>query len=158
MQSFLGKIKFVRRFISDFAEIVKPLQDMIKKDFNLKWRKERRQASDKIKEPIAEAPTLQIPNFDDEFILYTFASDHSIVVLLTWKNEGGEEFLVSFMRTRSQGVKINYPTIDKQSFVVFKVLNYFRPYLLRSHTKIIVPHSMVRSLLIQKEPGDQRGN
>ena len=29
--------------------------------------------------------------------------------------------------------------------------------LLRSHTKIIVPHSVVRSLLIQKEPGDRRG-
>jgi hypothetical protein len=32
MQSFLGKINFVRRFISDFVEIVKPLQEMIKKD------------------------------------------------------------------------------------------------------------------------------
>ena len=43
MQSFLGKIKFVRRFISDFAEIVKPLQEMIKKDFNYKWTKERKE-------------------------------------------------------------------------------------------------------------------
>ena len=39
MQSFLGKINFMRRFISDFAEIVKPLQEMIKKDFNFKWTK-----------------------------------------------------------------------------------------------------------------------
>ena len=39
MQYFLGKINFVRRFISDFAEIVKPLQEMIKKDTNFKWTK-----------------------------------------------------------------------------------------------------------------------
>ena len=58
MQSFLGKIKFVRRFISDFAKIVKPLQEMIKKDFNFKWTKERKKAFEKIKEAIAEAPTL----------------------------------------------------------------------------------------------------
>ena len=32
MQSLLGKINFARRFNSDFAEIVKPLQEMIKKD------------------------------------------------------------------------------------------------------------------------------
>ena len=32
MQSFLGKINFVRRFISKFVEIVKPLQEMINKD------------------------------------------------------------------------------------------------------------------------------
>lgn len=52
MQSFLGKINFVRRFISDFTEIVKPLQEMIKKDFNFKWTKERREAFEKIKEAI----------------------------------------------------------------------------------------------------------
>ena len=34
MQSFLGKINFVRRLISDFAEIVKPPQEIIKKDTN----------------------------------------------------------------------------------------------------------------------------
>ena len=83
IQSFLGKINFVRRFISDFVEIVKPLQEMIKKGSNFKWTKERKESFDKIKESIAEDPTLQIPNFDMEFILYTFASDHSIVVVLT---------------------------------------------------------------------------
>jgi hypothetical protein len=57
MQSFLGMIKFMRRFISDFAEIVKPLQEMIKKDSNFKWSKERKEAFDKIKETITEAHT-----------------------------------------------------------------------------------------------------
>ena len=83
MQYFIGKINFVRRFIYDFAEIVKPLQDMIKKDSNFKWTKEIREAFDKIKEAIAEAPTLSSLNFDNDLILYTFAFDHSIVVVLT---------------------------------------------------------------------------
>ena len=115
MQSFLGKINFVRRFISDFAEIVKPLQEMIKKDANFKWSKERKEAFDKIKEAIAEAPTLRSPNFDNEFILYTFASDHSIAAVLTQKNEDGEEFPVSFMSTGLQGAELKYPAIDKQA-------------------------------------------
>ena len=42
MQSFLGKINFMRGFISYFAEIVKPPQEMIKKDSNFKWSKERK--------------------------------------------------------------------------------------------------------------------
>ena len=62
------------------------------------------------------------------------------------------------MRIGLQGVELKYPTIDKQAFVVFKVVKHFRLYLLRSHTKIIVPHSAVRALLIQKEPRDRRGN
>ena len=99
MQSFLGKINFVRRFISELTKIVKPLEEMIKKDFNFKWTKERREAFDRIKEAIEEAPNLQCSNFDNEFILYTFASDHSIVVVLTQKNEEGEDFPISFMST-----------------------------------------------------------
>ena len=148
MQSFLGKINFVRRFISDFAEIIKPLQEMIKKYFNFKWKKERREAFEKIKEAIAEAPTLWSLNFDNEFILYAFASDHSIAAVLTQKNEEGEEFLLSFMRTTLQGVELKYPSIDKQDFVVFKAMKHFRLYLLRLHTNIIVVDSVVKALLI----------
>ena len=83
MQSFLGKINFVGKFISYFTEIVKPLQEMIKKDFNFKWTKERREAFENMKEAIAEAPTLWSSYFQNEFILYTFPSDHSIAVVLT---------------------------------------------------------------------------
>ena len=158
MQSFLGKKNFIRRFISDFAEIVNPLQEMIKKDSNFKWTKERKESLDKIKEAIAEAPTLRSPNFDNEFILYTFAFDHSIVVVLTQKNEDREEFLVSFMSTRLQGAELKYLAIDRKAFAVFKAVKHFLPYLLRSHTKIIIPHKMVQALLIQKELGDRRGN
>ena len=153
MQFFMGKINFVRRFISYFAEILKPLQEMINKDTNFKWTNERKEAFDKIKESIAEDPTLRSPNFDKEFILYTFAFDHSIVTMVTQNNEVGEEFPVSFMSTRLQGVELKYPTIDKQYFLVFKYAKHFRQYLLRSHTKIIVPHLAIRCLMIQKELG-----
>jgi hypothetical protein len=76
---------------------------MIKKDTNFKWTKERKDAFDKTKEGIVEAPTLRSPNFDKEFILYTFASDHSIVAMLTQKDEVREEFPVSFMIIGLQG-------------------------------------------------------
>ena len=52
MQSFLGKINFMRRFIFDFIEIVNPLQEMIKRYFSFKWTKERREDFDEIKEAI----------------------------------------------------------------------------------------------------------
>ena len=82
IQSFMGKINFMCRFIFDFAETVKPLQEMIKKDENYKWTKERKEAFAKIKEAITEAPTWS-PIFDKEFILYRFSFDHSIAVVLT---------------------------------------------------------------------------
>ena len=37
MQSFFGKINFVRRFVPNFAHIVKPLQDLVDKDDVFKY-------------------------------------------------------------------------------------------------------------------------
>jgi hypothetical protein len=37
IQSFLGKIIFLRRFIPNFVEIVKLITDMLKKDSEIKW-------------------------------------------------------------------------------------------------------------------------
>ena len=42
MQSFLGKINFVKRFVPDFSQIILPLQSMIKKNSIFKWGKEER--------------------------------------------------------------------------------------------------------------------
>jgi hypothetical protein len=45
--------------------------------------------------------------------------------------------------------------VDKQAFVVFKAVKHFRPYLLKSKTKVIVPYTTVRNLLVQKELGEK---
>ena len=37
VQSFLGKVNFLRRFITNFAEIVKYLTNMLRKDNGIKW-------------------------------------------------------------------------------------------------------------------------
>ena len=65
---------------------------------------------------------------------------------------------IDFMSSGLQGEELKYPDIDKQSYAVYKEVKHFRPYLLKSHTKAIVPHPLVRSLVVQKEVGDRRGN
>ena len=57
-----------------------------------------------------------------------------------------------------QGAEFNYPAVDKQAYAVFKAMNHFKPYILKTQTKVIVPHPAVRTLFVQKELGEQRGN
>ena len=101
-----------------------------------------------LKKTIAHTPSLRIPYFEKDFIIYTFPSYNSLAVVLTQKGELGEEYLISFMRTGLQGVELNYPVLDKQTYAMFKVIKQFRPYILRSRTKVIVPHPVVRSLFV----------
>jgi hypothetical protein len=98
------------------------------------------------------------PYFSRGFILYTFSSDIAFAVVLTQKNQEGDEFLIAFMSSGLQGAELDYPEVDKQAFVVFKVVNHFRPYLIKSKTKVIVPYPAVRNLLIQKDLGEKRDN
>jgi hypothetical protein len=58
MQYFFGRINFVRRFIPDFVEIVKPLQKMIKKDVQFKWTPLEKEAFENIKIAIANVSSL----------------------------------------------------------------------------------------------------
>ena len=83
MQSFFGQINFVRKFTPDFAEIIKPLQKVIRKDSEFKWDDERKDTFKNIKAPISRAPVLRSPDLNRDFNLYTFASDQSLAVVLT---------------------------------------------------------------------------
>jgi hypothetical protein len=49
IQSFFGRINFVRQFIPNFAEIVKPISDMLKKGHDLKWSDEAKNNFNDIK-------------------------------------------------------------------------------------------------------------
>ena len=44
LQAFLGKINFLRRFISNLAEIIRELNNMLKKDSVHKWTVEAKQS------------------------------------------------------------------------------------------------------------------
>eukprot|EP00253_Pinus_taeda_P026474 PITA_26474 len=48
--------------------------------------------------------------------------------------------------------------VVRQAYAVFKAIKYFRPFLLKTHTKIIVPFPAVRNLLVKKDVGEKRAN
>jgi hypothetical protein len=91
MQSFFGKINFVRKFTPDFAETVKPLQKIIRKDVEFKRDDERKDAFNNIKTIIYQAPVLRSLDFSKDFFLYTFAYDQSLVAVLTQKGDDNNE-------------------------------------------------------------------
>lgn len=62
------------------------------------------------------------------------------------------------MSTNLQGAELNYTAIDKHAYAVYKAVKHFRSYIVKNHTKVIVPHPVVQSLFTQHEMGERRGN
>ena len=72
---------------------------MVKQSVQFKWNDVEKNAFSKIKTSIAHAPSLKSTNFEKDFILYTFMSDDSLAAVLTQKEDGRDEYPISFMST-----------------------------------------------------------
>jgi hypothetical protein len=93
--------------------MVRPLQNLIKKDVQYHWGPLEIQAFDSIKKVIVEAPSLMSPDFLRDFTLYTFASNRSYATVLTQKNVENNEVPIAFMSLVFKGVDLNYPAVDQ---------------------------------------------
>ena len=82
LQAFLGKINFLRRFIPNLAELIRLLNNMLKKDSKVKWTLEAKLAFEGIKTALTQTTVLTSPQFDRDFIIFSFASQHTIAAVL----------------------------------------------------------------------------
>ena len=91
LQSFNGQINFIRRFIPNLAELMKPLQKLLKKDVKFVWIDEGKDAFRSIKDAISRSPVLISPDYSKEFQIFSFASEDTIAGVLLQKNSEGQE-------------------------------------------------------------------
>ena len=91
---FLGRINFLRRFILNYAEIVQIIIEMLKKNSEMKWTPQSRDSLNMIKPTFTEAPMLVGPDYEKTFMIFSFASPHTIVAVLLQKMMKGMKNLL----------------------------------------------------------------
>jgi hypothetical protein len=151
IQSFFGRINFVRRFVPNIAEMAKPTSDMLKKDDDLKWSDEAKKAFNDIKQALCQSHVLISPGYAKDIQIFSFASDSTMVVVLLQKNEDGLEQPVDFMSKALPRAELDYKSMEKQAYALVKGLAHFRPYFQNSHIIAYVPHPMVKDILVRKD-------
>ena len=110
---FLGRINFLRRFIPKYVEIVRHITNMLKKNNEVKWSQESREAFARIKVAFAEAPVLAGPDYTKPFIIFSFASPHTIAGVLLQKNEDGYEQPIAFFSQVLHDAELKYNILEK---------------------------------------------
>jgi len=149
LQAFLGKINFLRRFISNLAELIRLLNNMFKNDSKIKWTVESKQAFEEIKMALTRTPILSSPKFDRDFIIFSFASEHTITTVLLQKDDQGCEKPIAFLSKALKDAPLNYKIMEKQAFALVKAIKDFRVYILYSHVIAYVPNAVVKDILTQ---------
>ena len=157
LQAFLGKINFLRRFIPNLAELIRLLNNMLKRDSKVKWIVEANQAFEGIKLALTQTHVLTNPQFDREFIIFCFASQHTIAAVLLQKDDQGNEKRIAFFSRALRDAPLKYQIMEKQAYALVKAIKDFRIYILYSHVTAYVPSPIVKDILTQENLEGRRG-
>jgi hypothetical protein len=153
----LGKINFLRRFVSNFAELVKHIIAMLRKANEVKWTIEPREYFAQIKSALTEAPVLISPDYSKDFLIFYFASCDTVAAVLLQKNEQGREKLISFFSKALRDAELWYEIMEKQAYALVKALKAFRVYVLHSKITMYVPSASMKDILVQPDIEGRRG-
>ena len=96
VQSFIGHVNFLRRLIPYFAEFLINLTNMLKTKHEIKWTMDARRSFKDIKQAITEAPVLVSPDFNKYFLIFSYASNHTVAGVLLQRNNQNVEQPIAF--------------------------------------------------------------
>ena len=84
LQYFIGKINFLRRFIPNLAELLRNITNMLKEQ-GVRWTLEAKNSFELVKQALTKILVLISPDFTKDFFIFSFASEHTVAVVLLQK-------------------------------------------------------------------------
>nr|KYP72165.1 Transposon Ty3-G Gag-Pol polyprotein [Cajanus cajan] len=133
LQSLLGKVNFLRRFISNLSGKTKVFSPLLrlKKEQEFRWNEEHQKAFDEIKVYLAHPPVLAPLSEGKQLKLYISASDSTIAGMLAQDDENGIERVIYYLSRMLVGAETRYIPLEKLCLSLYvactKLKYYIRP-------------------------------
>ncbi|CAK8672603.1 unnamed protein product [Clavelina lepadiformis] len=128
VRQFLGLASYYRKFVRDFAKIAAPLYDLTKPQKQFCWNDKFLHSFNLLKDSLVTNPVLRYPDFTQQFILDTDASNSSLGCVLS-QIVDGEEHPVSYASRSLTKAERNYSTTRKELLAIVYGVQKFRCYL-----------------------------
>jgi len=141
VRSFHGLASFYRRFVKDFSMIASPLTEIVKKTVGFKWGEKQENAFSLLKSKLISAPLLSLPDFNKAFEIECDASEIGIGVVLMQEKRS-----IAYFSEKLNSATLNYPTYDKELYVVVQVLETWQHYLWPREFVIHTDHQSLKHL------------
>jgi hypothetical protein len=127
---------------------------MLKKNNEVKWNIEAKESFQTIKEALGESPVLVIPNYDKYFSMFSFTSEHTIVVVSLQKNDESRVQPIAYFSRALIYVELTYNKLEKQAYALVKSLKAFIDYILHSKTFSYVRNISIKCILMKPNCND----
>ncbi|BFG15851.1 hypothetical protein CerSpe_021250 [Prunus speciosa] len=149
LQSLLGKINFLRKFISNSAGKIQPFSSMLrlKQERTFNWEEQHHQAFEEIKHYILNPPVLSPPKKGRPLKLYASASEMSVGSLLAPDNKERKEQAVYYLSRTLTEVERNYSAIERLCLALYFTAVKLKHYMLPFTTYIIAKTDLIKYML-----------
>ena len=154
VRTILGMGSYYRRFIKNYAEVVRPLTELTKKGKTFCWDEKCKQSIEQLKRVLTSPKIMAYPTDDGAYILDTDACGSSIGAVLS-QIQGGEERVVAYGSKTMSKSERNYCVTDRELLAIKHFVEYYKHYLLGRRFVVRSDHQALKWLFTLKEPKDR---
>ncbi|CAM4648067.1 unnamed protein product [Caretta caretta] len=150
VRKFLGMTGFCRQWIPQYASLAKPLQELTQSSVPnpMPWPLEANAAFISLKQNLASAPALGLPNYDKPFTLFCHEQSACALGVLT-QEHGDRNRPVAYFSATLDPVAQGLPPCLRAVAAAVCLVEMSESLVLRSPLTLLVPHS-VETLLLQR--------
>ena len=167
---FIGLATYYKRFIKNFATIMKPLHRLVSetgdntkrsRNLRLSWKTQHQEAFDRIKSLLLSECILALPDFTRPFLLDSDASNEGIGAVLSQLSPVKDatncdtqwiERPVDFFSRTLNPAERNYSTTEKELLAIVAACEHYKFYLYGKHFTIRSDHQPLKFLMTTSQP------
>ena len=131
VQSFLGLVTYYCRFVRNFASVLAPLYDLLKKASKFKWSSIEANAFSKIRDELAKSYLLVNFDGEHEVIVEVDASPVGVGCVLMQEMNGYSR-PVYFASKKLSSAELNYAQLDKEALALVYAVTKFQYFFAQS--------------------------
>ena len=146
LRRFVGKVSYLRRFITSLAEILKPLVEQTKKGVTFVWCDQCEKAFKKIQEILADPHTMLASLPRKPLLLFIANIEQSLGALLA-QEQGGMKRPVYYISRLMKGPELRYSIAENVCLSLAFAMSKFNHYFLRHHVQLVTKSNLVKYLL-----------
>lgn len=105
-------MNLLRRFIPNLAEHLREMTNMLKKDYEVKWSEKSCKSFHVVKLSLITGPILIRPDYTDDFIIFSFASEHTMAARIMQKRDK-IELPIAFFSRNIKDANLTYNIFEK---------------------------------------------
>ena len=157
VKQFLGLVGYYK-FVPHFSDISRPLLKLMRKDTPFTWMKQCHLAFNMLKDKFCEAPILCYPDCSKPYTLFTDASKHRWVGVLTQEFETEvkgkvlkELHPIAYVSGLFWGSQLNWAALTKEAYAIYLSVKKLAFYIMDADITLRSDHLPLRKFL-QRTP------